>query len=227
VRKGLQKADYLVAPSHNMLAAVQELYAVTIPAHVIYNGRSRETFHPGKKKPVAFSMGRLWDEAKNLQLLAEAAPLFQNPMLIAGDNRFEKQDCNTTASNLTYLGKLREADVAAQLATASVYVLPAKYEPFGLSVLEAALSGCALVLGNISSLKELWKDSAIYVDTNDARALAETVNHLMQNDSLRERYAHKALKQAATYTTTAMATAYLQLYHQLVTQENVVQKETL
>jgi glycosyltransferase involved in cell wall biosynthesis len=227
VRKGLQEADYLVAPSHNMLAAVQELYAVTIPAHVIYNGRSRETFHPGKKKPVAFSMGRLWDEAKNLQLLAEAAPLFQNPMLIAGDNRFEKQDCNTTASNLTYLGKLREADVAAQLATASVYVLPAKYEPFGLSVLEAALSGCALVLGNISSLKELWKDSAIYVDTNDARALAETVNHLMQNDSLRERYAHKALKQAATYTTTAMATAYLQLYHQLVTQENVVQKETL
>jgi glycosyltransferase involved in cell wall biosynthesis len=86
---------------------------------------------------------------KTIRLLAEAAPLFQNPMLIAGDNRFEKQDCNTTATNLTLLGKLSETEVAARLASASVYVLPAKYEPFGLSVLEAALSGCALVLGNI------------------------------------------------------------------------------
>jgi glycosyltransferase involved in cell wall biosynthesis len=132
VCKGLQKADYLVAPSQSMLAAVQELYAVTTPASVIYNGRSSETFRPGKKKRYTFSMGRLWDEAKNLQLLAEAAPLFQNPMLIAGDNRFEHQDCNTTATNLTYLGKLSEPEVAAQLASASVYVLPAKYEPFGL-----------------------------------------------------------------------------------------------
>ncbi len=32
--------------------------------------------------------------------------------------------------------------------------LPARYEPFGLSVLEAALSGCALVLGDIPSLRE-------------------------------------------------------------------------
>jgi glycosyltransferase involved in cell wall biosynthesis len=207
-----------------MLAVVQELYAVTTPSRVIYNGRSSETFHPGKKKPVAFSMGRLWDEAKNLRLLAEAAPLFQNPMLIAGDSHFEKQGCNTTATNLTYLGKLSEAEVAAQLATASVYVLPAKYEPFGLSVLEAALSGCALVLGNIPSLKELWNDSAVYVDTGDARALAETVNQLMQNDTLREQHAQKALEQAATYTTTAMAAAYLHLYHQLVTQKKAIQK---
>ena len=34
--------------------------------------------------------------------------------------------------------------------------LPARYEPFGLSILEAALSGCALVLGDLPSLRELW-----------------------------------------------------------------------
>jgi glycosyltransferase involved in cell wall biosynthesis len=35
-------------------------------------------------------------------------------------------------------------EVALQLSTAAVYVLPAKYEPFGLSVLEAALSGLCI-----------------------------------------------------------------------------------
>jgi glycogen(starch) synthase len=225
VRNGLQKADYLIAPSRSMLAAILELYAVSIPASVIYNGRSSETFFPGTKKRYAFSMGRLWDEAKNIRLVVEAAPLFQNPMLIAGDNHFEKQGCNTAATNVTYLGKLSETEVAARLASASVYVLPAKYEPFGLSVLEAALSGCALVLGNIPSLKELWKESAVYVDTDDATALAQTVNHLMQNETVRQQYAQKALKQASTYTTAAMAGAYLQLYRQLLAQTNTVQKE--
>jgi glycosyltransferase involved in cell wall biosynthesis len=225
VRNGLQKADYLIAPSRSMLHSIQDLYNVATPAAVIYNGRSSETFYPGNKKPYAFSMGRLWDEAKNIRLLAEAAPLFQNRMLIAGGNSFEKQDYNTAATNITYLGKLSEAEVGAQLAAASVYVLPAKYEPFGLSVLEAALSGCALVLGNISSLKELWKDSAVYVDTDDAIALAQTINHLMQNETVRQQYAQKALKQAGAYTTTAMAAAYLQLYRQLLAQTNAVQKE--
>jgi hypothetical protein len=53
--------------------------------------------------------------------------------------------------------------LAAQLAEASIYALPARYEPFGLSVLEAALSGCALVLGDVPSLREVWGDAAVYV----------------------------------------------------------------
>ena len=225
VGKGLQKADYLVAPTHSMLESIQELYSVSTQALVIYNGRSLETFHPGKKKLFAFSMGRLWDEGKNIRLLMEAAPLFQNPMVIAGVNHFENHKHSTEGTNLTYLGKLSEPDVATQLSAASVYVLPAKYEPFGLSVLEAALSGCALVLGNIGSLKELWKDSAVYVDTDDARALAKTVNYLMQNEMVRQQYAQKALEQAKAYTTTAMAAAYLQLYQKLLAQKTTVKKD--
>jgi glycogen(starch) synthase len=48
--------------------------------------------------------------------------------------------------------------------------LPARYEPFGLSVLEAALSGCALVLGDIASLREVWGGAACYVRPGDSRA---------------------------------------------------------
>ena len=57
------------------------------------------------------------------------------------------------------LGSLSPRALAAWLARAAIYCLPARYEPFGLSVLEAALSGCALVLGDIPSLREIWDDA--------------------------------------------------------------------
>ena len=56
------------------------------------------------------------------------------------------------------------------MGRAAIYALPARYEPFGLSILEAALSGCALVIGDIPSLREIWADAALFVpsDGHDA-----------------------------------------------------------
>ncbi|MEB3829625.1 glycosyltransferase [Phormidium sp. CCY1219] len=54
-------------------------------------------------------------------------------------------------------------------ARAAIYAFPARYEPFGLSVLEAALSGCALVLGDIPRLREMWGDAAVFANPDVAR----------------------------------------------------------
>ena len=62
--------------------------------------------------------------------------------------------------------------MADAYAAAAIYALPARYEPFGLSVLEAAQHGCALVLGDIDSLRENWDGAALFVDPDDAGALA-------------------------------------------------------
>ena len=61
------------------------------------------------------------------------------------------------------LGRLSAGELADWYARAAIYALPARYEPFGLSALEAALSGCALVLGDIPSLREIWGDAALFV----------------------------------------------------------------
>ena len=63
----------------------------------------------------------------------------------------------------TLLGRLGEEELARWLARAAIFALPARYEPFGLSVLEAALSGCALVLGDLASLREIWDGAAVFV----------------------------------------------------------------
>lgn len=167
-------------------------------------------------------MGRIWDEAKNIKLLMDASSHIHYPIKLAGDNRFEGNSSSTKGDNITYLGKLSMQQVAAQLSTAAVYVLPAKYEPFGLSILEAALSGCALVLGKIDSLQEIWGDAAVYINTDDAHELANKVNELMENDTLRNHYAQAAMKQAQQYSTSIMAESYLPVYNQLLQQEQTV-----
>ena len=161
-------------------------------------------------------MGRMWDEAKNIKLLVNATPRIPYPIKLAGDNHFENDSSATEGDTIIYLGKLSQPEVAAQLSTAAVYVLPANYEPFGFSILEAALSGCALVLGNIDSLREIWGDSAVYVDTDNAEELAKKVNELMENETLRNSYAQAAMDKAKDYSTAVMAKNYLEVYKQLL-----------
>ncbi|MGZ3458845.1 MAG: glycosyltransferase, partial [Archangium sp.] len=86
------------------------------------------------------------------------------------------------------------------------------YEPFGLSVLEAALAGCALVLGDIPSLREVWGDTALFVHPDDGDGLVRALRSLMNNPAERERLATEARARALTFSPRRMAEAYLELY---------------
>jgi glycogen(starch) synthase len=183
---------------------------------VIYNGRDASLFFEREKEDFVFSMGRVWDEAKNIKLLTEAAPLIDASVKIAGDNQFAQNVFRQSADHVKYLGKLSTQKIAQQLSTASVYVLPAKYEPFGLSALEAALSGCALVLGDIPSLREIWQDAALYVHTDSAQELAHTVNGLMKNKNLLDKQRQKAKARAQRFSSEATTESYRSQYRQLV-----------
>ena len=74
-----------------------------------------------------------------------------------------------------------------------------------LFVLEAALCGCALVLGDIRSLREVWGPAASYVDPDDAETLAGTLNALLDDPARRHAAALAAVERASRYTPTAMA----------------------
>mgnify|MGYP003575799477 FL=1 len=219
VQKGLQSADLVIAPSRAMLDYAETIYGVSGNRQVIYNGRNRALFYKREKIRFVFSMGRVWDEAKNIQLLLSAAPHIHAPIKIAGDNTFEQSHIALAQNGIEYLGKLSTGKVAAILSEAAVYVLPAKYEPFGLSAVEAGLSGCALVLGNISSLREVWGDAALYVDTDDENTLAATVNHLLEDEALLKDYSNRAKERAQQYAAETMAQQYMMVYKQLLQKE--------
>ena len=87
------------------------------------------------------------------------------------------------------LGRLSPAEMARRLGRASIFVAPARYEPFGFAILEAAAAGCALVLGDIPSLRENWDGAAVFVDPEDRSALKSAINALIANPRERSRVA--------------------------------------
>src|SRR5207248_901575 len=104
------------------------------------------------------------------------------------------------------------------MSRAAIFVLPALYEPFGLSVLEAGLAGCALVLGNIASLREIWGDAAIFVDPTDDRALEVALRTLTTDKKMCRQMGEKARKRALEFTSERMADRYAFAYSSLVGQ---------
>jgi glycogen synthase len=214
VTLGIQAADLVAAPSAAMLAALDRHYAPLPPSRVIPNGRSGEPFRAARKEPFVLSAGRLWDRAKNVEALAAIAARLPWPVAVAGATSAgnDPQASTSTLPNVRYLGQLSEDHLASWLARAAIFALPARYEPFGMLPLEAGLSGCALVLGDTPSLREVWGDAADYVDPEDPDALRRAIIRLTSSASLIQARARAAYDRAARYTPERMADGYLDAY---------------
>ena len=214
VREGLAGADLLAAPTLAMLSTLAPNYGVDRGGLVVPNGAPAGLFKPGRKQPCVLAAGRFWDRAKNLAALEKAAPQVPWPVKVAGSAN-HPDGGTVRPRNVQFLGELPRTALARQLATASIYALPARYEPFGLSVLEAALCGCALVLGDIPSLREVWGDAAVYVPAREDDALRRALVRLMDDDDERARYAQAARMRARQYTPERTCDAYLDAYARL------------
>jgi glycosyltransferase involved in cell wall biosynthesis len=178
---------------------------------VIFNARNPELFRSEAKENFVFTAGRIWDEAKNVGALAEIAPDVPWPIYVAGENK-EK----ISSHNIRLLGRLAEDDVAQWLGRAAIYAAPALYEPFGLSILEAALSGCALVLSDIPSLREVWNGAAEFVPAKDTQALKSVLLQLISNPKKRDDVAARAQCRAIQFNPEQMAAEYISAYGEIM-----------
>jgi glycogen(starch) synthase len=212
VEMALQRVDLVTAPSQAMLDALYVHYAMGAQrCRVVPNGRCASRYTPAKKEPFILTAGRLWDEAKNVSALVQAASRLDWPVYVAGEQqhpggrRAEFGACRP-------LGRLGQAELAGWYGRASIYALPARYEPFGLSALEAALAGCVLVLGDIPSLREVWGDAAIYVPPDDTGALESAIGGLIADADRRCVMSARSSARAREYTVERMAEGYLKAY---------------
>jgi glycosyltransferase involved in cell wall biosynthesis len=216
VTNGLQGATAVVAPTNAMLRALEQHYGALPTALVIPNGRAQTANMPAAKEHLILAAGRLWDEAKNIPALTQAAARVSWPVFIAGENIHPATGALTELKNVQQLGRLSSRDLASWMSHASIFALPARYEPFGLTPLEAALAGCALVLGDIPSLREVWGDAALYVPPDSTQILIRVLNYLIDFPSFCQVMAARALDRAHIYAPDLFATRYLELYQQLI-----------
>jgi glycosyltransferase involved in cell wall biosynthesis len=211
VGDGLRAATTVVAPTSAMLDATRHWYGVR-GGTVVPNCRRPDVVAGATKEPLVLGAGRLWDEAKNVAALDRVAPRLDVPVVIAGPVRDPAGGDDWQPHAATLLGPLPFAELSGWLARASLFVLPARYEPFGLAALEAGLAGCALVLGDIPSLREVWEDAAAFVDPDDDDELAATLATLLADGRARAALGERARARAVTYTPERTAAGYLDVY---------------
>lgn len=210
---GIRAADFVVAPSRAMMSELDRYYGPLRASAVIANARTADRYCLGRKESFVLAAGRVWDEAKNISLLCDVAPEIEWPVLVAGDDTHPNGG-RRPLQNVTMLGRLTQDELAGYYARAGIYCSPARYEPFGLSILEAALSGCALVLSDLPSLRENWTGAAVFVSPDDRESFTLHVRELISSPGRRASLACAAYARARMFTPERMADAYTAVYRQ-------------
>lgn len=213
LRRGMAACDALVAPSRSFAEATRAAHGGAEP-FVVHNGRTAPPPIQRARAPVVFTSGRLWDEGKNLAMLDAAAAQARVPLFAAGPLQGPRGE-RAAVSHAQALGRLSAEEITLWLSCASIYAASALYEPFGLGVLEAAQAGCALVLADIPTFRELWAGAAVFADPRRPDAFAAALAALLADAAERDRLGEAARARAARFTIATMTSGMLDLYRRL------------
>jgi glycogen synthase len=209
--RGYKACDVLIAPSAAFASATARLYGIA-PPRVVHNGRRpMSVLHQGPRERCVVTGGRLWDRGKNVRRLDAAAALLDAPILAAGPLQSHGGE-RITLKHIRSLGRLSEPMMGAALARSRVFASLALYEPFGLTVLEAAQAGCALVLSDIPTFRELWDGVAVFVPPADEEAAAAAMQALLDDPAEAARAGMAARARAARYSPAGMTAGVLAAY---------------
>ena len=218
IRDGLANAEAVVCPSAAFADAVQATYALPFAPQVVHNGRTPLVRQSQPPREFVFTAGRLWDRGKNVAVLDQAAALLAVPLLAAGPLEAPHGE-QVTLAHAKALGSLNNEEIAARLARRPIFTSAARYEPFGLAVLEAAQAGCALVLSDIPTFRELWQGAATFVQPDDAKGFANAIGALIADPAQRAADGAAAGRRASRYTVAAMAQGMAAIYRAVLDPE--------
>ncbi|MFA6130994.1 MAG: glycosyltransferase family 1 protein [Patescibacteria group bacterium] len=171
------------------------------------------------EKPYFLSLATL-EPRKNILGILEAYELFcaeskrKIDLVFAGGSGWRTKSFldrvrhSPHQKQIHVLGYLRDQERSAFYRHAEAFLFPSFYEGFGLPVLEALASGTPVITSPVSSIPEVAKDAAIYVDPYLVSDIAEAMR-LVSTDPLLQNALRKKGPQIAhsfSWKSTAEAT---------------------
>ena len=114
-----------------------------------------------------------------------------------------------------FLGPVADDETLSSLYRgAAAFALPSFQESFGLPVLEAAASGCAVIVGRGTGAAETAGDAAIAVDPRSVAEIAKALHDLVEDDVLRARLGAAGIERAAEFTWAKSIAAHVRVYRE-------------
>jgi len=119
------------------------------------------------------------------------------------------------SKQVLFLHNTTTDELKAIYQMAEVMVYPSFFEGFGLPVLEAQASGCAVITSNISSLPEAGGNGAIYINPEDISQIGYSINSLLSDIQFKNKLIQKGTANAALFSEKLVAERLMKLYTKL------------
>ncbi len=130
---------------------------------------------------------------------------------VAGDALARRIAAEGMADAVTLTGYVPDEDLPALYRGAVAFVLPSRYEGFGIPVLEAMASGTPVVTTTATSLPEVAGDAALLVDPDDTAGFVAAMRRLLTDDAMRATLIARGIVQARRFTWERAAATTLDL----------------
>jgi glycosyltransferase involved in cell wall biosynthesis len=143
------------------------------------------------------------------KLRSESVPVGVPGLVIAGRPGWaygDTLDRIKAEPGVRYLGHVDDATLTALYQSAAVLAFPSLYEGFGLPLLEAMSYGVPAVVGNAGALPELADGAAVLVDPEDVASIANGLERVLADASLRKQLISAGRQRAAGFTWERTAT---------------------
>jgi glycosyltransferase involved in cell wall biosynthesis len=183
-------------------------------AYICYNGVDTAVFHPGPAelpeplRDASLIIGTIANlrPEKGLHLLLEAFAAVRGPgmkLFIVGSGpsleELQARCCELgIAADCLFLpGK---PQIAPEMRSIDIFVLPSLSEAFSNSLLEALASGCAAIGSNLGGTPELIQDgkTGLLFRPGDAQDLAEKLRLLIEQEDFRSQLGREAASFASS-----------------------------
>jgi glycosyltransferase involved in cell wall biosynthesis len=152
---------------------------------------------------------------KNLNRLLDAFGRLDTDavLVVPGfETTFEAELKQRAGRRVRFLGWVDDLTLDGLFRAAKCFVLPSLAEGFGLPVLEAMARGTPVACSEISPLREVAGDAALYFDPLDCALIAHAIERCLEDPKLRARLSAAGLERSRLFTWSRTAEQTLECY---------------
>jgi glycosyltransferase involved in cell wall biosynthesis len=238
----LKRADKIITVSDFTRNEILKNYKIKPEkVQTIYNGVSKDKFKSLDKfnsqfienLKTKYGLNRKYilhvsslQPRKNVSLLIEAYRSYikryqdEDTLLVIGGKKGYNYDEKiddllrdpVLQKRIKLIGYIKEEELPAIYAAASLYVSPSIYEGFDLPVVEVMKSGVPVIASNSSCHGEILDKAGLFFDLNKKEELVDKINEGLNNQKIRMKLIQKGLKRAQEFGWEKCAKETLNLY---------------
>jgi glycosyltransferase involved in cell wall biosynthesis len=175
-----------------------------------------------KSKNYLLTVGRN-DIRKNYNTLIKAYSIIQDkvPTLVIVDSTSKSFSLKKTIERYKLQDKIKVISninnkvLSEFYKNAKLFIYPSYAEGFGIPVIESMASGLCTIISETTSLQELGKGAAFFINPNKPYEIANTILKLLSDDKIRAKYENLSLRRAAEFTWDEQAQKVAEIYKSL------------